>query len=230
MDRQVRDKYHYLMLIFLLAFYVIQGYCLVYDYSVTYDEHAHTAAGVTYFNTGRFSGGWNNPPLVQTILGLPYYLGLSKYELFTVLPPHAARFGNLILATLLALVIYAFARSLFGKDASLLALSFYCCSPNFVAHGAQATLDVGVCLFTTLTSFSFYLAHRYKKFIFVILTGLFLGLSIASKFTVLVMLGMVPLLLLIPEDLRMRGWLPFLRDIITIYVLAFIVFLCDLLL
>ena len=224
MDRQITDRYHYLFLIALLGLYVAQGALLVYAYSVTYDEHAHTAAGVTYLNTGKFSGGWNNPPFLQTLLGLPYYLGLSKYEIFTVTPPHAARFSNLILATLLALVIYAFARLLFGKESALLATSLYCCSPSFVAHGAQATLDVGVCLFTTLTALSFYLAHRYDRYLFVLLTGVFLGLSVASKFTVLVMLGMVPLLLLLPEDLRMRGWLPFLRDTFTIYIVAFLVF------
>lgn len=53
-----------------------------------------------------------------------------------------ARLPVIVLTLLFGLVVFAFARELAGRAASLTALALYAFSPDVVAHGALATLDV----------------------------------------------------------------------------------------
>ncbi len=58
-----------------------------------------------------------------------------------------ARLPEMALALLLACVVYAFTRSVFGDLAALIALFLCVFDPNILAHGHIAGTDLGVTLF-----------------------------------------------------------------------------------
>ena len=71
--------------------FVGQGLYLVNWHTLVGDEVIHVVAGVLFWRTGVFEGGFDNPPLLQYLHGLPYELQLSSYELVSTQRPIAAR-------------------------------------------------------------------------------------------------------------------------------------------
>ncbi len=56
-----------------------------------------------------------------------------------------ARVPFVILSALLGLLVYHWAKQVYGHSAALLAVFFYCSCPNILAHCALATPDLRVC-------------------------------------------------------------------------------------
>ncbi|HYM93870.1 MAG TPA: glycosyltransferase family 39 protein [Chitinophagaceae bacterium] len=109
----------------------------------------------------------------------------------------SGRYISLLAAIILGLVIYYWSKSLYGKSAGLMSLIFFLLCPNFLAHGIFLSSDIFACLFTTLCFlflWKFSKRQRSKDFV---LMSLFTGLALISKFSMIHLVILVPILLLI---------------------------------
>ncbi|MFK4101920.1 ArnT family glycosyltransferase [Streptomyces sp. NPDC019531] len=107
-----------------------------------------------------------------------------------------ARLPVIVLTLLFGLVVFAFARDLAGTMAGLAALALYAFSPDLVAHGSLATLDVPTAGFLLTSAWLLWRA-RARPRLYVPLAGLALGAALATKMSALpavpVMLGLTAL-------------------------------------
>ncbi|MFG2468488.1 ArnT family glycosyltransferase [Streptomyces canus] len=104
-----------------------------------------------------------------------------------------ARLPVIVLTLLFGLVVFAFARELAGSAAGLTALALYAFSPDVVAHGSLATLDVPMAGFL-LTSVWLLWRARLRPRRYVPLAGLALGAALATKMSALPAVPVLPAL------------------------------------
>ncbi|WP_405737315.1 phospholipid carrier-dependent glycosyltransferase [Streptomyces sp. NBC_01537] len=126
----------------------------------------------------------------QTELGrrLLYESGNDPWRLMLL-----ARLPVIALTLLFGLVVFAFARELTGAVGAVVALALYAFSPDLIAHGSLATLDVPEAGFL-LTSVWLLWRARRRPVLYVPLAGMALGAAVATKMSAL---SAVPLLLLL---------------------------------
>ena len=206
----------------LLAIFVFQVLYLISFHSQAYDEPTHTVAGILYWKTGEFSGGTANPPLLQLCFGLPYALGLADYDLIGDCPPYAGRLVNLVFGLVLCLSSLALAVRLGGKFSGLVTLGLLVSSPTLLAHSSITTTDVGAAAFIV----SWMVFHEFYRgelsYRTTVLSGLLLGLTMATKFTALSFLPAA--IILVVKDILSSihsgktKWLHFLVFVLCLWV------------
>uniref|UniRef100_A0AAU3IAK1 Phospholipid carrier-dependent glycosyltransferase n=1 Tax=Streptomyces sp. NBC_01393 TaxID=2903851 RepID=A0AAU3IAK1_9ACTN len=104
-----------------------------------------------------------------------------------------ARLPVIVLTLLFGLVVLAFTRELAGRRGALVALALYAFSPDVIAHGSLATLDVPASGFL-LTSVWLVWRARRRPLLYLPLSAVALGATVATKMS---MLPAVPLVLLL---------------------------------
>lgn len=186
----------------------------------TWDEAIHLTSGYTYLRLGSYRLSWENPPLGKLLCAAPLlaaslrlpteheswrngdtvmFSAIFLYRNF--LKPDTllllGRLPTMALTLLLGLALALWTRKHFGPAVAVLALFFYALDPNFTAHGHYVTTD----LIAALTAFlavaawtRFLLTKRWPDLIW---AGLALGLALASKYSLLVLLVLLPLLYLV---------------------------------
>jgi MFS family permease len=173
---------------------VYAGTAVVYleQHSLRYNPE-HPPLGKLIIATGlAFAGAHLDPAFTgdQTQLGrrVLYESGADPGRLLL-----AARLPVIVLTLLFGLVVFAFARDLTGPAGGVTALALYAFSPDLIAHGSLATLDVPVAGFL-LTSVWLVWRARRRPVLYVLLAGLALGAAVATKMSAL---AAVPVLLLL---------------------------------
>jgi hypothetical protein len=197
-------------ILLLACFTALCAHGLLRD-SPTVDEFAHLPDGVYIWRTGDFSLFPLNPPLVKLVAALPL---LPQAPDLDIAPPvrhtgwypwvfgtdfmerNGARYERLFewgrlpvvgLGVLLGLVIWRWARRLYGPAGGLLALFLYAFCPAFIAHAHLATVDVGLALFVLLTLAAFQRFVRRPAAGAAVVCGVVLGLALLTKFTALLL-------------------------------------------
>jgi Dolichyl-phosphate-mannose-protein mannosyltransferase len=189
----------------LFAFW-IQMFLALPKLSATTDEVAHLPAGYTYWVTHDFRLNPEHPPLAKLIAALPLlaikpHLDLSWPEwktpqqytfgygfLYTNDADRLLFWGRLpmtILATLGGLIVFLWARDMFGTASGMFALGLFAFSPNVLAHAMLVTTDVPVAVFMTLALYLFWRRARVQvpSVAISIGIGLATGAAMASKFS-----------------------------------------------
>ncbi|MFE6334641.1 phospholipid carrier-dependent glycosyltransferase [Streptomyces sp. NPDC057798] len=95
-----------------------------------------------------------------------------------------ARLPVIVLTLLFGLVVFAFARELAGPVPALTALALYCFSPDLIAHGSLATLDVPAAGFLLTSAWLLWRA-RLRPRRYLPLAGVALGAALATKMSAL---------------------------------------------
>jgi hypothetical protein len=103
-----------------------------------------------------------------------------------------ARLPMIVLTLLFGLVVLAFARDLFGRAGGVVALALYTLSPDVIAHGSLATLDVPAAGFLLTSVWLLWRARRATGCL--PLAGLALGAALATRTSAL---AAVPVLVLL---------------------------------
>lgn len=88
-----------------------------------------------------------------------------------------------LLGCVLIGLVYAWGRQLFGIAGGVLAMTLICFDPNFIAHSALVTTDVGVTLFMFGAMFFLWCAFRRLEIWSVALFLFFFGMAFATKFS-----------------------------------------------
>lgn len=181
--------------------------------SITVDEIAHIAAGVTYWQKLDLRLNEEHPPLPKLLATLPVVLRGAHADYtnpsWTVgtsfFPAYAgqwvfgeyfiknwndarstlawARAPMLLLTLLLGWIVFAFARRLGGDWAALLCLAVYVSTPMFLAFGPLVHTDIPVTLFSLLTLWTFASIWRDPARKNVALFALTFAGALLSKFT-----------------------------------------------
>lgn len=192
----------------------------------TIDEVIHLPAGISYWQTGTFKLYHHNPPLVKLIAALPVVrsgvvtdplyrdnlwagdypnktwfahtfaeLNVADYfELFT-----RARLLMPLFSVVGALAVFAWSAKLYGPGGGLLSLTLWTFCPNILAHARLITTDVPAAAMGILATFAFWLYLRKPSWLRVILAGSLLGLAQLTKFSLLLLYPLWPVLWLISE-------------------------------
>lgn len=210
-DRLRRWSYALVVVALLTEMAVVMVTTAV-EQSPTIDEPVYVGTAVVYLRQHSLRYNPEHPPLGKLIMaaGLafadarvdPAFVGdqtqLGRHVVYeSGNDPGrlmlSARLPMIVLTLLFGLVVLAFARDLVGPVGGLVALALYAFSPDVIAHGSLATLDVPLAGFL-LTSVWLLWRARSRPAFFLPLAGLALGAALATKMNAL---GIVPVLLLL---------------------------------
>jgi 4-amino-4-deoxy-L-arabinose transferase-like glycosyltransferase len=103
----------------------------------------------------------------------------------------------MLLAALLAMIVFAWASEMFGRSAGLLAMTLAVFCPNILAHGHLATNDVGAACFTTLALYTFWRFLRNSNWKRGAICAVALMLALGSKFSTLFLLPVFGMLFVV---------------------------------
>jgi len=192
----------------------------------TIDEVVHLPAGVTYWQKGTFKLYHHNPPLFKLLAAWPVVRSdvvtapLYDSPYWRDDPPNKAGFAHEFMrlnaaiffemftrsrllmplfSVVGALAVFFWSRRLYGVGGGLLSLALWIFCPNILAHARLITSDVSAASFGVLATFVFWLYLKKPTWGRALLAGLCLGLAQLTKFSLLLLYGIWPLLWLIQE-------------------------------
>lgn len=212
----------------LLAVIFVQLFTMSRANSATWDEPDHIYAA--YMQSAHLDFGLNpeHPPLIKFVGALPLLKMQFKmppmedrpYRLQEAIGGREFLFGNdannilfrVRLATsaitiLLALVVFLAAQELFGTGTGFIALALIAFDPTLLAHSALMTTDAGGACFMFCSIYAFYRYAKKPSILRLLITGITVGLALASKHSSVLIFPMLGLLAIV-EVLWPRAPLP----------------------
>ncbi|GEM_PF-3392653 len=212
-------KKEILVISLLLGIFLCSGLYYAVTNSITSDEKTHISTGyiIVRFNDYRFN--IEHPPFIKQLAGIPLLfmklafplevyksssagsdiVNIQQLFLFKLgnnldLMVFLARLPCILISLLLGVFIYLFSKRLNGVYAGLVSLVCYICCPNFLGHSPLANFDVAVSCFYFMAVYFLirYFESASEKFIF--LTAVFLGITIISKYSGLILIPAVYIL------------------------------------
>ncbi|MGC2639804.1 MAG: glycosyltransferase family 39 protein [Acidobacteriaceae bacterium] len=183
--------------------------------SATWDEGHHLYSGYLSWKTGDYGINPEVPPLVKMVAAIPllrmplevpplegrffkdeaFFGGhdfLFHNDADVVL--FRARMAAAVFSFVLALLVFLAAQQMFSTTAGLIALGLLVFDPNFLAHGALVTTDVGAASTFFATIYAFYRWRVAPSWARLLLVGLVAGLALATKFTGILVVPILALL------------------------------------
>lgn len=185
--------------------------------SQTSDEADHLHAGYRYLQCGDYGFNPEHPPLAKLVAAAPL-LGMTIRDPFPGICSAArdsgvdfragqafvdangvrvlsrARIATSLFAFALILTVWYLAMRMFGAPAAMVAGVLLVFDPNLLAHGSLVTTDVAVSFGVVLSVLAFYCYTRNRGLVYLLLTGLGAGISLATKFSGILV---VPILLIL---------------------------------
>lgn len=196
----------------------------------TYDEPTYMASGYHQLAHGDFGPNAQHPPLAKHWLGLPLLWMVDDADARRAptqgtrfLYKHGGRPGltermllasrsmNIALAVLLFGLVWWVARGLFGPVGGLVSLTLAAFSPNLMAHGRLATLDMAHTLMTLVTVMTTWWALDKGRWWRFVLVGVALGATLATKISGLFALPIVGALVLLAPRLGLGAGTSLMR-------------------
>lgn len=248
------EKTKYFFVFVLLALIPLQALTSIRWKSATVEEGVHLAAGAYYLKTGDFEKIPGYPPLIRMWISLPAWLSGVKIPDEKLSPDDmypfefGARFlyeyndadsvlfkGRsmvVLLSLLLGFYVFRLTKDLFGWEAALISLLFYCFCPNILANSRITTLDLPLTAFFFITLFYYRRALRNDGKTGIILSGVFAFLTLSAKYSGILLFPVLCILNMAlffinrkqPGSIRpsLRSWKIF------VFVLFFSVFMINL--
>lgn len=203
------------------------AYSSVWNDSPIVDEIPHIGAGYSYIEKGDMRLNPEHPPLAKDLAGIAlHFLNLKQTAFETkfwnedingqwnfgrnlifnsgndaVKIAHAAKLPILIFFILSAVIIYIWAKELFGPMAGLIALFLFSFSPTVMAHSRLVTTDVPALFGVLLSTYFFIRFLKKPDYKTLIIAGLAFGVAQLTKFSLFLLIPYFGLLAL------SYGWL-----------------------
>lgn len=218
------SKAAFLSACILLVVHGLLAYDSLSVKSVTFDETTHLPAGLALVESGEIHLNRQHPPLIKMLAGwaastvepiLPldgdaYKLG-KEWDFGAQVLYHPqndrralldrGRLPTVGLSILTGLIVFLWTRRRSGDPAALLALSLWTFSPSALAHARWVTMDMAVTATGLSTLYLWWrLCENGGSRRLDILLGLAVGLTLASKFSGLVILPAMVLADLLSSD------------------------------
>ncbi|MDD3773683.1 MAG: glycosyltransferase family 39 protein [Patescibacteria group bacterium] len=189
--------------------------------SGTTDEVAHIPAGYSYNNALDFRLNPEHPPLAKALSGVPLqFMSLNNFydnwswqqinqweagwNFIYKLGNNAdqvlfwSRLPIIFLTIVLALFLFFWAKSLYGRKVALFVLALFAFSPEFLAHGHLVTTDVAAALGFVIAIWSYVRFLQKSSWANLVLAGVLFGVAQTLKFSCFLL---IPILFLI-----LVGW------------------------
>jgi len=212
-------RYEFVLIAILLLSFLVGSIFYAHTNSITSDEKPHIMAGYLSLKYNDYRFNIEHPPFIKQIAAIPLLFMDLKYpfdiykkaalptDLTSIERPFLygignnldkilfyTRLPNILIGLLLGIFIYLYSKELNGILGGLISLSLFVFSPNFLAHTPLVTTDVGISCFYLITIYFFMHYMKTKRVSDLILTGLFLGISLISKYSGLILVGVIYLL------------------------------------
>ena len=217
----VIDKRIILPVAVLLLLFLFQSFAILKSTSLTFDDPAIMTIGYYFWKYKDTSLHIFHPTLSFLVGGFPLLFADAKMPysykecedkgIYRCSDDMMFRTGNdaeklgyysripfIIASLFLALLVFFFAKGLYGATAGIFALILYSFSPNILAYNTIIFTDLMVALFIFSTIYFLwklivqgYTATR------LIATGISLGLALASKFTAAMLIPIIAFLLIV---------------------------------
>lgn len=206
----------------LLGAFIAQGAAFLRANTQTIDEVAYLGAGYSHVARRDFRLMPEHPPLMKELAALPVYLayrlpfdpdprlwneaqtadvwpiGLQLLDESSIAADDIlllARLPSLVLGTLLVALVGWWSYRLWGAGAAVVGTALAAFEPNLVAHSCLVGTDLGVTVFAFLTLYLLWEFTQRPSPLTLVGTGAAAGLAVSSKFSGIVVLGLVGLLL-----------------------------------
>jgi len=180
----------------LFGLYLVLAVASVWSDSSVYDEHPHVVSGFSYLTSGKFSGGLDNPPLLQVLFALPAFVARVPYRPYVDDGLLWFRVPAILVGLLGALLVWAWSRRLYGPRGACLTLLLYVLCPTCLGLARYAVLDFGAAVFFV---FALATAQWYADDPTVrraAAVGAACGLAACTKFTILPVVAFAGLVLM----------------------------------
>ena len=226
---------------------------------VVLDEVGHVPAGISHWQTGDFSLYRVNPPLARMLATLPVLLARPLHNLCSSrsLAWHACRLDRrtrlrraqrpalpgpgfpgrlpgILWSFLGAWIIYLWGRELYGGWAGCLGVALWVFDPTILAFAQVVTPDVPAAVAGLLATYVFWHYLQSGSWRLACWSGVLLGIAQLTKFTMVVLYGVWPLIALAhylgrrgsrgktppsdgPRDAVGR-WRPFLQALVIVLI------------
>jgi len=186
----------------LFAAYFFQCAWFIRTQSLTYDEPVHIAEGLDAWRNHRFEKWNDHPSLPRLWLTLPLRdrrwqmnvepLPTEGWRVTSLSPDsvsisNRARYMNVILGLILAVIFWVTAKRLISRAAANLGLALLVFSPSVIAHFSLATTDGAATLATFAVASYLIYWKTHPTIRSTICFGLLLGLLLLAKFSTPVM-------------------------------------------
>jgi hypothetical protein len=211
----------------LILIFLLQAFLESRLKSPTSDEPPHIAAGLSYWETHTFRANPQHPPLLKELAGLSLLLGgirwprnaETEHLIHGELKPGEqpewaigdrliasqgpdrvmmwARAPLLLVAAMLAAVLFLWGRQIAGSLAAAGAVLLYTMDPNILGHSYLVTTDVGLAAFLVLFLFALWNYVLHPSRMRLVFCGLALGALLCAKFSAVLVLPVIPVLLLV---------------------------------
>ena len=216
--------FHRLASALLFTLYAAQLVHVARLYSANWDEAHHLYDGYKILVQRDYRANAEVPPLVKITAALPLLM------LHPALPPHQgdsqsesaflegrtfvfanggdrlllpARLMCMLFTLATAVLVYLTARHLFGAAAGLLAFGLFTFDPLVLAHGTLISTDVASACFLFATVFGWYRYTQRPSAGWLLNTGVLAGCATVSKFTGILVVPVL-LLLIMAEAVQTR--------------------------
>ncbi|MBL1084357.1 phospholipid carrier-dependent glycosyltransferase [Streptomyces actinomycinicus] len=192
-----------LLVVLLLAQMAAAMVTTAVQQTPTVDEPVYVATAADYLHEHRLRYNPEHPPLGKLLIAAgvavadphydPSYRGnqgqVGRHLLYASgNDPWRlmfwARLPVIVLTLLFGLVVFVFARELAGARGALAALALYTFSPDLIAHGSLATLDVPAAGFVLTSAWLVWRARR-RPALYLPAAGAALGAAVATKMSAL---------------------------------------------
>lgn len=114
------------------------------------------------------------------------------------------RLPSVLFTLALGLLAWYWCRCLYGPSSAMGALLLYVFNPTLLAHGKQITSDVTTSFFVVLTVFFFWKWRASRKERFFYFSAIATGFAILSKFSSILLLFILPLIMILPNIFRKK--------------------------
>ena len=184
------------LLLGLFAFLTFRSLTLQ---SITYDEAGHWRYGrqVLAGDTSRFDDSKMPVAALNALTGMAAPNATLDAWQSRLADPTAARLATLLAACFLGMIVFAWARALYGPWAGAFSLFLYTFDPNIQAHAQWVTTDVYAALGVTAALFFSWRLVRRPRPLRAVLAGAALGFALLTKFTCVHLFALLPLLALL---------------------------------
>ncbi|NPA58467.1 MAG: glycosyltransferase family 39 protein [Aquificae bacterium] len=154
-----------------------------------------------YYN---YEPRFNKPPMTYWLVAFSYLIfGVNEFA--TRLPIVLTAFGSNVL-------VYLIGKELYGRKVALLSAVVMAFSFQFVINSRYASPEVPLTFFFTLTLYFFIVGYRRRRFVYILLSYLSLGLVVLTKgFPYIAVIGGIVIVYLLFENgFRLKD---FLKDL-----------------
>lgn len=171
------------------------------------------------------------PPLSKYIYGLASYWDIKEfnqnyYPVFNY-DLTFVRLTSALFSSLTSVMIFIFGVRNFSLKTGVFSSIIFSLLPLSIGYGQLATLESLILFFFTVTVLSYIEFLKLNKKVYLILTGVFLGLSFGVKYTNFLLVPLIIWIFFVWSSINIkhfREYLKYAKLLIVIFILGFIVF------